>query len=335
MGNKIPCAVVKDILPLYIDELVSDETKQTIEEHLGECVECKELYDDMKPEKKEVAEENIKEVDYLKKVRGTNKKIITISAVLVVLLAIMAVAIVVIRRRTVTNEIRKAEISNFLYYNVSIDNNELKLDGKLMEDNSMVKCDFSSKEGVVTAEFYTKYKYVGDKRPEMEPFDLSYTNDCEIKEVRINDYVIWQDGSIQQEASALYRAYNPYVGNHVADYTLAGLVGVGQLVGDFTTELKTAEEPYGWIIKIKEPMDKSQEEPFKEELKKKSIQLIALIGNLSYMSYEYSTEDGPQTFTFTKEEATELIGKDIKEFGKTAKGTQQLYDFCTCGKYFD
>ncbi|MCR5609708.1 MAG: DUF4825 domain-containing protein [Lachnospiraceae bacterium] len=327
MGNKIPCAVVKDILPLYIDELVSDETKQTIGEHLDECAECKELYDEMKPEKEEVAEENIKEVDYLKKVRGTNKKIIAISAVLVVLLAVMAVAVVIMRKKISAVENRKLDISEFVYYDVEVDKNELEFKGSTIYE---VKYDFSSEDGVVTVNIYGEKQNLSG-----EHVELSFTNDCEIKEVRINDYIVWQDGMIDKNAAALYHAYNPYVGNISADNTLAGLVRIRDLVGNFTTELKTAEEPYGWIIKTEKTIYNIQEEQFKEELKKESMQLIALIGNLSYMSYEYSTEDGPQTFTFTKEEATELIGKDIKEFGKTAKGTQQLYDFCTCGKHFD
>ncbi len=39
--HEINCAIIKDILPLYIDGVVSDETKALIEEHLSNCNICK------------------------------------------------------------------------------------------------------------------------------------------------------------------------------------------------------------------------------------------------------------------------------------------------------
>ncbi|MGL6199527.1 MAG: zf-HC2 domain-containing protein [Lachnospiraceae bacterium] len=38
---KIPCEVIKDLLPLYIDDVCSDESRKMIIEHLAECKECK------------------------------------------------------------------------------------------------------------------------------------------------------------------------------------------------------------------------------------------------------------------------------------------------------
>lgn len=44
--SKLNCNVVRDILPLYADEVVCDDTKQLVEEHLTECETCsKELYE--------------------------------------------------------------------------------------------------------------------------------------------------------------------------------------------------------------------------------------------------------------------------------------------------
>ena len=42
MKNKLTCAVVKDLLPLYIDKLTSDETNKLIDKHLQSCQDCKE-----------------------------------------------------------------------------------------------------------------------------------------------------------------------------------------------------------------------------------------------------------------------------------------------------
>ena len=35
--NKIPCEVIRDLLPSYIDELTSEITNQVIREHLENC----------------------------------------------------------------------------------------------------------------------------------------------------------------------------------------------------------------------------------------------------------------------------------------------------------
>lgn len=44
--SKLNCNVVRDILPLYADEVVCDDTKELVEEHLTECDGCRnELFD--------------------------------------------------------------------------------------------------------------------------------------------------------------------------------------------------------------------------------------------------------------------------------------------------
>ena len=37
---KTECSVVRDLLPLYIEDMVSTETAQYINEHLKNCDEC-------------------------------------------------------------------------------------------------------------------------------------------------------------------------------------------------------------------------------------------------------------------------------------------------------
>lgn len=42
--EKINCNVIQDILPLYIDHAVCDETKEMVERHLRECESCRKAY---------------------------------------------------------------------------------------------------------------------------------------------------------------------------------------------------------------------------------------------------------------------------------------------------
>ena len=44
---KLPCAVTRDLLPLYAENMVEKETKLLIEEHLNECADCSEKLSEM------------------------------------------------------------------------------------------------------------------------------------------------------------------------------------------------------------------------------------------------------------------------------------------------
>ena len=46
--SKLKCSIVEDLMPLYIEDLLSEETKKEIELHLDECEDCKEVYDELK-----------------------------------------------------------------------------------------------------------------------------------------------------------------------------------------------------------------------------------------------------------------------------------------------
>ena len=46
--SRIPCNVNKDLLPLYVDDVCSEESKDLVEEHLSECGECQNYYEALK-----------------------------------------------------------------------------------------------------------------------------------------------------------------------------------------------------------------------------------------------------------------------------------------------
>ena len=47
MERELACEIVKDLLPLYVDGMVSDVSKKSIESHLENCTECNEIYHNM------------------------------------------------------------------------------------------------------------------------------------------------------------------------------------------------------------------------------------------------------------------------------------------------
>ena len=46
--GKINCNVIQDILPLYIEDAVSEDTKELVEEHLQNCEICQRVYHETK-----------------------------------------------------------------------------------------------------------------------------------------------------------------------------------------------------------------------------------------------------------------------------------------------
>lgn len=87
----IKCEVVKDLLPLYVDNVLSDESRILVEEHLDTCSECRGYYEKLREKSVPLIrkdDENWKEA--VKKIR---KKISTKRIRAICLTAILVAAI--------------------------------------------------------------------------------------------------------------------------------------------------------------------------------------------------------------------------------------------------
>lgn len=87
------CNIIRDILPLYIDEIVSEDTISFVEEHLEKCAACRAELENMKaPNALEIAASDTQATDekplkaFAKK--WNRKKRIVISAFVAVLLIV-------------------------------------------------------------------------------------------------------------------------------------------------------------------------------------------------------------------------------------------------------
>lgn len=47
---KLSCAVIQDLIPLYVEDMLSEESKQLVEEHLKNCEDCHELVNELQAE---------------------------------------------------------------------------------------------------------------------------------------------------------------------------------------------------------------------------------------------------------------------------------------------
>ena len=91
MNKNYPCDIIKDLLPSYIDEVLSEMSINVVKEHLDECQECSNIYSDMKGELS--IENNTEEkvaLDGFKKIRQHTKKLkMTVGAVSSILVLII------------------------------------------------------------------------------------------------------------------------------------------------------------------------------------------------------------------------------------------------------
>lgn len=91
--NKITCNVIKDILPLYADNVVSGDTRELVDEHLSHCKNCRNVLEKMKqpvalPDFKKA---QIHETEALK---GVKRRIFKQKLLIAILLLVCCVFIV-------------------------------------------------------------------------------------------------------------------------------------------------------------------------------------------------------------------------------------------------
>jgi len=113
--REIKCSIIQDILPLYVDEVVSQDTKEMIEEHLVHCEKCQKEYEVMRRELFIPAENKasiFKKIN--KKWRNKKVKISIISVLATAIILVGAFAYVVYYERVIpySKELIKIEMQN-------------------------------------------------------------------------------------------------------------------------------------------------------------------------------------------------------------------------------
>ena len=91
---KVPCSVIRDLLPLYHDSVCSPESSAMVEEHLKDCEACQEEFHKLEesPLAETVREEEEHKSQGLKKVKRTLRRR-WVKVVAVALVAVIALSI--------------------------------------------------------------------------------------------------------------------------------------------------------------------------------------------------------------------------------------------------
>lgn len=93
---KYDCELIKDIMPIYIDDALSDKSREIVEQHLDECTECSHFYKSIRNEPDMKSTDLIiqdKTLAYAKRIKKIRKTIISFIAIMFIGMTWMAVSI--------------------------------------------------------------------------------------------------------------------------------------------------------------------------------------------------------------------------------------------------
>lgn len=340
MNRQLSCYIVRDLLPAYIENLTGEETTADIRAHLAGCPDCSALHTAMTEGESEEAaaqaaavqaDENRRDIDYLKKVRtGTRRRILTVALAALIIMAIPLVRYCVIGTQdpAVTYALTMNDAAT-----------ELTVEGKALDpSDALAHLSLSQDEnGVVTIAPRNAHRlfYRSSNNTATLVADKPIT--------KVQDTfgtVYWEDGlAISELTRMLLREETPYVGDNSAMmHLLYDLDLQSQLcLPEMFLELETDQEPYGMTIYAESPQlttpafgtgknTSAAEDAVMESLfNKYACVILAKVGNLDHVSLRYIDKDGEQkTLTMTAEEATALTGRPIKEWAGSAADMERL-----------
>ncbi len=308
MKNDLSCAVVRDLLPSYIDKLTSKETNEAVERHLEGCEECRKVLAVMQGEGGPAAEENkaeAKEIDYLKKIRtGTWKRVIA---------GVLAAAFVIgagvwIKLYRIGSYVDPSAVN---ITSVVVSGDTVAIAGNLKDKSlGVTHADMLLKDGGVMELAYRAAKK-GGKDNEFSYVVSGGNGYADVQEIRMGDRIVaYQGVLIDEQVSAVYNARHAYVGDMPANGALAGALGIREAIGPYENELSTAAEPYGWTFYSMKDLSSRELAAIRQELQRDAAVMLACVDNLGWVEFQFANGT---SLKLTTEDASAMRNADIKK----------------------
>ena len=358
---ELPCAVVEDLLPAYVEGLTSEETTAAVEAHLASCPACAAKRAAMGAEEgpsPEETAETAREVDYLKAVRRRSRRRVAAAILCTVLVLLLGFAAKIFVIGTPLNPggvaVDTQEEGGALQVGIS----------SLGSGNAFRDWTVDNQDGVVV---------ITARSVLVSPLFRDGTGTVEVPLEGVTEIwlgqagegrLVWQEGTeISPDAWALYQAQTPYVGDNSAVGRVLAAVDTwyGPYI-EYTISLQTDQEPYGLTIyfdDITAHMSKdSVIRVTDQRMYTLAPTLLALIGNLERVQWTCALSDGTyHTQAVTLEEVDEalpdwiearnlarnLISPDgepdwtapesIKDYAASPAAVQRLIDLTDYGFY--
>lgn len=320
MKNNIPCEIVQDLLPSYLDHLTSDVTTHAIQEHMETCNNCRTILNCMQEPNIITSpdDHDTKEIDFLKKTRQKNRRSIWLTTASILGVVIFSVFFMFYIYGSPIH-------ANNLACNVSVFENQLTISGTTFASGvGISNIQFTETEdGIITVTFRSVIAspiYSGD-------FEASYTASEQITRVCLENRILWDQGAtISPITSAAYLAKHDYIGDMPANSRTGQALDMTNHIGGALNELQTSEEPYGWKKLLKENVDPDNQAETEKFMRSAAYIILATIDNLGYVTYEYTVGTVHMTLTVTCEDASDFAGINIKTFAESPALLQQLVE---------
>ena len=351
--TELPCAVVEDLLPAYLEGLTSAETNAAVEDHLASCPACAAKRaamgggdDAAQAEQAETA----REVDYLKKVRRRNRKRVAAAILCTVLVLLLGFTAKIFVIGTPLNP-------DGVGVSVQREDDVLRVDiSSVGSGNAFHGWKVQDEDGIVT---------ITARSVLVSPLFRDGTGTVEVPLEGVTEVwlgqagegrLIWQeDTEISPDAWMLYQAQTPYVGDNSAVGRALAAVDTwyGPPIVDYTISLQTSSEPYGLTIHFDSvtAYTPGAADTINERMRILAPVLLALVGNLEEVRWTYTGEDGVAvTHAMALERADAALpnwveayntvrGMDlpalesIKDYAASPAAMQQLLDLALFGFY--
>lgn len=316
-GNIIPCEVVRDLFPSYIDGLTSETTTNLVNEHVAECEPCKTVLNAMRePSVQPIKAEDKKEVDFLKKNRVRNR-IIALGSVV---FAVVAVAVLLFVKAYF---IGSTAMDENLAWEIEVNENNIAFKVMAGSQRGISDVNYKEEEGIVKISVNCVQKnplYNSDSQTE-------YVAKTDIKQVWLDDRIIWSDGEcISYFVSEVYGTKHAYIGDMPDNIDTINMLDLVTNLGDFSNELQTKEEPYGWTLILNDVIPKEEQAEKELLMQYYAYVMLAVIDNLGEVNYQYKVNGALHELNVDTEKASEFAGADIKRCGQEIALLQKLMD---------
>lgn len=122
MKKNNECNIVQDLLFGYVDNILNQETRIFVENHIKNCNNCKLKLEEIKSDNKNLEMNQKKEIDYLKKIRRKSIIRSIIFTIIIILLIVFFIFLkkFIIINNIVNNETKSMQSKNFYKEDIQI-----------------------------------------------------------------------------------------------------------------------------------------------------------------------------------------------------------------------
>ena len=241
---ELPCAIVEDLLPAYVEGLTSEETTAAVEAHLASCPACAAKRAAMGTEEgpsPEEAEETAREVDYLKAVRRRSRRRVAAAILCTVLVLLLGFA------------------AKIFVIGEPLEPHGVAVASQESDDVLQVNSSYGLRQRLLRlGEWKTRMAWssITARSVLVSPLFRDGTGTVEVPLEGVTEVwlgqagtgrMIWQDDTeISADAWALYQAQTPYVGDNSAVGRVLAAVDTwyGPYI-EYTISLQTDQSPTG------------------------------------------------------------------------------------------